>query len=74
MIELSASAAITLYLSITFLAMLWIWVVHLVKMRKRKTTPSLKKLVTCEYCACVYLKDGDRVISYCPQCESYNKS
>jgi len=73
MIELSPNTALMLYLGITLLCLLGVWTFQRYPQRKNFTLSSEKKLCVCEFCHFAYLADGEKKITRCPQCQSYNK-
>ncbi len=74
MIELAPHTAVMIYLGLTILAMLSIWLASHFRLRKKSVVTSKQKLVTCEYCSQVYLAAIEKRISKCPICTSYNES
>ena len=74
MIELSPTTALMLYLALTLLAILGIWVYSHYSSRKRCFMPMEKELVVCEFCLFAYLDVGAKKITKCPRCESFNSS
>lgn len=74
MIELSASTAFMLYLGITLLVLLALWLYEHLQPRGHHILESTKPLLlTCEFCHHVYLEDPTKLVTQCPQCKSYNK-
>lgn len=74
MIELSTNAAIMLYLSITLIPLLGLWVFQHCAARQKKIDISDQELHVCEYCNFAYLEAIATKITQCPQCLSYNKN
>lgn len=74
MIELSPTTALMLYLALTLVAILGIWVYSHYSSRKRTFMPMEKELIVCEFCLFAYLDVGAKKITKCPRCESFNSS
>jgi hypothetical protein len=73
MIELTPTAALTLYLSATLAFILTLWVYQHYKSRHKKVTTVAHMLCVCEYCHFAYLGEVGREVTQCPQCKSFNK-
>lgn len=73
MIELSATTAIMLYLSLTLLIILWFWAYNNFRSKTKKIILSEQELYICEFCHFAYLADMSKSVNQCPQCSSYNK-
>jgi hypothetical protein len=73
MIELSANTAFMLYLSLTLLTLLTLWLHHHYRSRHKKIVTSEHELHVCEYCHCAYLEQDFKAISQCPECKLFNK-
>jgi len=73
MIELSSTAAFTLYLSLTLGGVLGVWIYNHFRSRRNKIRTVHQKLTTCEYCHFAFLSNPDVAIVRCPQCQSYLK-
>jgi len=74
MIELSTTAAIILYLSLTIIVIFGFWVASLVRSRQKKIDLIEKRLLVCEYCQCAYLETVEKSVTQCPQCQSFNEN
>ncbi len=74
MIELAPHTAVMIYLGLTILAMLSIWLTSHFRLRKKNVVISKQKLVACEYCSQVYLSAIEKRVSKCPVCSSFNES
>ena len=74
MIELSATTAFMIYLSLTLGTLLGIWIYQHYQSKNRETLPSEQKLNVCEFCHYAYLGDSAKNVSKCPQCHSFNKN
>ena len=73
MIDLTLASAFTLYLGLTLLVILSIWLYSHSQSRKKKPLPTEQALFTCEYCHFVYLADNAKTLNRCPQCNLFNK-
>lgn len=73
MIELSQGTALLLYLGITLICILGVWIASHYRSRKRCFMPLEKELITCEFCLFAYLDESAKKITRCPKCDSYNK-
>lgn len=73
MIELNPATALMLYLALTLMAILGIWISSHYRSRKRRFMPMEKELVVCEFCHFAYLDAGAQKVTRCPQCESFNQ-
>ncbi len=73
MIELTPTAALTLYLSLTLAVVLGLWAYQHYKSRHKKLITAAHKLCVCEYCHFAYLGELGKEVTQCPQCQSYNK-
>lgn len=73
MIELSSTAAFTLYLGLTLGFILSIWVIHHLRGKRKKISLLDQELFVCEYCNCAYLATRGLEVTQCPQCNCYNK-
>lgn len=62
-----------LYLSITFAAVLGIWIYSHYRMRRRTFFTTEKALFICEYCHFAYVEDSAKLLNKCPQCSLFNK-
>lgn len=74
MIELSASVAFMLYLGMTLLILLGLWLKHHWKEKRKLGRVHKFLLLSCEFCHCIYLDDSSKSVTRCPQCHSYNKN
>jgi hypothetical protein len=73
MIQISATLALTLYLSLFLLTLLLLWILHNKKKMKSLKIEPLTKLFVCEFCKYPYLDKSSKKITECPQCKSFNK-
>ena len=73
MIELSANTAFMLYLSLTLVTIMGLWLYHHYQSRRKKIVTDEHELHVCEYCHCVYLDADFKEITQCPQCKLFNK-
>lgn len=74
MIELSPTTALMLYLGITLVSLLSIWIAQHCRSRYRRILPAEKELHVCEFCLFAYLEESNKKITRCPRCESFNSS
>lgn len=72
MIELNPATALMLYLGLTLVVILGIWITSHYRSRNRCFMPLEKELVVCEFCHFAYLDAGAKKITRCPRCESFN--
>lgn len=73
MIELDISTAVALYLSLTVVTLLLIWLFLDRETKPRHYTSEKKSIWQCEVCTFIYIDSRHDVISRCPQCGSFNK-
>ena len=73
MIELTFNTLFTLYLSLTLLTVLGIWIYSHYRMRRRTFFTTERTLCVCEYCHFTYLEESARQLNRCPQCGLFNK-
>ena len=73
MIPLEFSTAIFLYLILTLMSILTLWVWFEKGESFRKYTLHRKEVWVCEICAYTYVDSQNESISRCPQCSSLNK-
>lgn len=73
MIEISAVAAITLYLILTLAILMTIWLKTNQRQGPKIEPPPFFKLYICEYCQNPYLGEAGKQVTRCPKCMSYNK-
>ena len=71
MIELTPTAALTLYFTTTLAFILGLWIYQHVRVKKVVT--AAQELVVCEYCHFAYLGELSKEVTQCPQCRSYNR-
>lgn len=74
MIELSPHALLMVYLSLTSMGILVLWVWHHFKTKKIPRLDQREELFICEYCQFVYMELSDKKVTVCPQCQQYNKN
>lgn len=73
-IELSPNTALMLYLLWTIAWLLGLWGFHHYRSKEKTILPDEQELFVCEYCRFVYLDDGYKKVTQCPQCLSFNKN
>lgn len=73
MIELTFSTAFMLYLCITMIIVLGVWIYHHYDSKKRRVFSNEEALRICEYCYYAYLEDSVKHVNQCPQCGLFNK-
>lgn len=73
MIQVSFTTAFMLYLGMTLLAVLGIWIFSHYKTRKRSYYSDEQALFVCEFCHYAYLEDSAQELNRCPQCGLINK-
>jgi uncharacterized paraquat-inducible protein A len=73
MIELTSSTAFMLYLLLTLMVVLGLWIQHHYYARQKKIASPEQELRVCEYCHFAYLEEGVKQVNQCPQCGSFNK-
>lgn len=74
MIELSANTAVMLYLCLTLVTVLGLWLSHHYRSKRKKILSFDHELHVCEYCHCVYLEEDIKDVTQCPQCKLFNKN
>lgn len=71
MIEVTPETACMIYLGITAIALLCIW---LRKSRKSKDVITFSsKMILCEFCHLGYIDDTRKSLTRCPHCQFLNK-
>lgn len=73
MIEISPGTAAMVYLFLTLATLLGLWVYQHYKTKNYKILPPEQNLRVCEYCHFAYLKNAEKAITQCPQCQCYNQ-
>lgn len=73
MIELAPHTAVMIYLGLTLISIIFLWLKNHFRAQKKALVISKEKLITCEYCSQVYLADIEKIISRCPICHSFNQ-
>jgi ribosomal protein L37AE/L43A len=73
MIELAPTTACMLYLGMTLLVLLGLWLSQHYKTRRSQFFPQERLLHKCEFCHYAYLDEQSKNITKCPRCGSYNK-
>ena len=73
MIELSPNTAFLIYLGLTLTTILALWIVSHYRTYKRQFLPLEQELNICEFCHYAYLDRGDKKITKCPCCDSFNR-
>lgn len=73
MILINPATAIMLYLAMTLVVLLTVWILSHYKRKKRKIFQIEKELFVCEYCHSTYVDDHAKKVTRCPQCQSFNE-
>lgn len=73
MIKVSSTTAAMIYLSLTMMVVLGLWVYHHYISRKKKIIIAEEELLVCEYCHFAYLASISKKLTKCPQCQCFNK-
>jgi len=73
MIELTFNTLFILYLSITLMTVLGLWIYSHYRMRRRAIYTVEKALFICEYCHFAYVEESAKQLNRCPQCGLFNK-
>ena len=73
MITVGLTTALMLYLCVTLLLLLGLWLANHLWARKKVLLPPKEDLMICEYCHTAYIKDVTKTITLCPGCKSYNQ-
>jgi len=73
MIELDISTAVALYLLITVVCLLFLWLFLDRETKPKQYTSEKKSIWQCEVCLHTYVDSKHDVISKCPRCASFNK-
>ena len=73
MIELTFNTLFILYLSLTLIVVLGIWIYSHYKVRRRAFFSTERALCICEYCHFAYVEDRNKQLNRCPQCGLFNK-
>jgi ribosomal protein L37AE/L43A len=73
MIELNFTTAFMLYLGITLLSILGIWIFSHYRTKKQIIFSTEHALFVCEYCHFAYLEENIKELNKCPQCNLFNK-
>jgi len=73
MIELDISTAVALYLLLTVVCLLLLWLFFDREAKPKQYTSEKKSIWQCEACTYTYVDNQHDVISRCPRCQSYNK-
>ena len=74
MISISPDTFALLYLGVTLLILLILWIYHNYKASRKDLFLADKTLHHCEYCLCAYLDEPGKKITQCPQCKSYSST
>lgn len=74
MIELTYNALLMIYLAVTLLTVLGVWVYSHMTSRRRKFYSSEKEIRVCEYCQLVYLDEAAKSLTRCPQCHLFSRN
>lgn len=73
MIELTFNTLFILYLSITLVGVLGLWIYSHYRTRRRTFFTIEKALFVCEYCHFAYVEESAKRLNRCPQCGLFNK-
>ena len=73
MIELDISTAIALYLLLTVVSLLLLWLFLDSQTKPKQYASEKKSIWQCEVCVFSYVDSHHDVISRCPRCGSFNK-
>lgn len=73
MIAVSPHTLVLIYLSLTLIGILGLWIKQHYKSRHKKIVITEKALFVCEFCHYAYMEVGSKKITQCPQCNCYNK-
>jgi len=73
MIELDIATAVAIYLFLTVVGLLVLWLVFDRQTKPRQYTSEKRSIWQCEICTFTYVDSQHDIISRCPQCGSYNK-
>lgn len=74
MIELSPHALLMVYLTITSMGILGLWLWHHFKIKQAPRLDQQEELHLCEYCQFLYMALSDKKVNSCPRCQQYNKN
>lgn len=72
MIALNLDGAFLLYLGLALLLVIFAWMRHEARARRRRVLPPQRVVVACEYCAKEYTRPFEKPLSRCPQCQALN--
>lgn len=73
MIELDISTAVAVYLFMTVIGILFLWLFFDREPRPKHYSSETKSIWQCEICTFSYIDSQHDVISKCPRCSSFNK-
>lgn len=73
MIELDIATAVALYLLLTVVSLLLLWLLFDRETKPKQYTSEKKSIWQCEICTHAYVDSQHEVISKCPSCGSYNE-
>ena len=73
MIELDIATAVALYLLLTVISLLLLWLFLDREARPKLYTSEKKSIWQCYVCTHTYVDSQNDVISKCPECGSFNK-
>jgi hypothetical protein len=73
MIELDISTAVAIYLFLSVVGILFVWLFSDRDKKPRQYSSDKKSVWQCEICVFTYIDSQHDIISRCPQCGSYNK-
>ncbi|MDP1880013.1 MAG: hypothetical protein Q8K60_03625 [Parachlamydiaceae bacterium] len=73
MIEVTFNHFFAIYLTITIVAILLIWLMGHSQKKNKIIFTTEKELQHCEFCHYSYVENSSDSLSRCPQCHLYNK-
>jgi hypothetical protein len=73
MFAVDISTAVLIYLSVTLLGVIFIWVRFERSRAFRKYDVHPKEVWNCEICTYTYVDSLHQTLSRCPQCKSWNR-
>lgn len=73
MIELTFATGFMLYLGLTLMSVLGVWIYSHYHTRRRVFFPIEKTLFLCEFCHYAYVDESVKKLNRCPQCGLINK-
>lgn len=73
MIDLTFNTAFMLYLGLTLIGVMGVWIYSHYRTRKQVFFPNEKTLFQCEFCHYAYVDESAKQLNRCPQCGLINK-